>query len=82
MDIARVGLARAENRRANVRQALELVREDIEPKLAEQIVLKPNLLTRKNQLASTHPDAMRGAIDFILSTPTRPDEIIIAEGGN
>lgn len=82
MDNARVGLARAENRRANVRQALELVREDIEPKLAEQIVLKPNFLTSKNQLASTHPDAMRGAIDFILSTPTRPDEIIIAEGGN
>ena len=28
MDTARVGLARAENRRANVRQVLELVRED------------------------------------------------------
>ena len=82
MGNARVGLARAGTRMANVRQALELVREDVEPKLAEQIMLKPNFLTSKNQLASTHPDAIRGAIEFILTTPTKPDEIIIAEGGN
>lgn len=82
MDTARVGLARAGNRRANVFQSLELVREDIEPKLAEQVLLKPNFLSNTNQLASTHPDAIRGAIDFLLSTPTPPQEIIIAEGGN
>ena len=45
MDTTRVGLPRADNRKANVRQALELLREDIEPKLAEQIALKPNFLT-------------------------------------
>ena len=32
MDATRVGLARVDNRRANVRQALDLIREDIEPK--------------------------------------------------
>ena len=34
MKTARVGLARAENRRENVYQSLDLVRRDIEPKLA------------------------------------------------
>ena len=36
----------------------------------------------KNQLASSHVDAIRGAIDFLLSTPKPPTEILIAEAGN
>ncbi len=55
---------------------------DVEPKLADQVMLKPNFLSSKNQLASSHVDAMRGAIDFLLSTPRPPQEILIAEGGN
>ena len=82
MDATRVGLARAGNRRDNVYQSLELIRADVEAKVAEQVLLKPNFLSNTNQLASTHPDAMRGAIDFLLSTPSPPKEIIIAEGGN
>ena len=45
-------------------------------------MLKPNFLSGDNQLASSHVDAIRGAIDFLMSTPTPPQEIIIAEGGN
>ena len=82
MNTARVGLARAGARQANVYQALNLVREDVEPKLAGQVMLKPNFLSSENPLASTHADAMRGAIDFLLSTPQPPEEIVIAEGGN
>ena len=82
MDTARVGLARAGARQTNVYQALNLVREDVEPKLAAQVMLKPNFLSSENPLASTHADAMRGAIDFLLSTPRPPEEIVIAEGGN
>ena len=63
-------------------QALNLVREDVEPKLAAQVMLKPNFLSSENPLASTHADAMRGAIDFLLSTARPPEEIVIAEGGN
>ena len=77
-----VGLARRENHRQNVFGALDLIRDDVVPKLAEQVMLKPNFLSSKNQLASSHPDAMRGAIDFLLTTPNPPDEILIAEGGN
>ena len=82
MEMARVGLAKAGDRRTNVYRSLDLIREDVECQVAEQVLLKPNFLSNKNQLASTHPDAIRGAIDFLLSTPTPPKEIIIAEGGN
>ncbi len=79
---ARVGLARQSNRRQNIYRALDLVRDDVTPKVRSQILIKPNLLSSKNQLASSHCDAVRGAIDFLLSIPNPPEEIIIAEGGN
>lgn len=79
---ARVGLAREGDRRKNVYRALDLVRAEVTPRIREQVMLKPNFLSGKNQLASSHADAMRGAIDFLLSAPKPPDEILIAEGGN
>ena len=82
MSKVNVGLARRENRRQNVFGALDLIREDAIPKLADQVMLKPNFLSSQNQLASSHADAMRGAIDFLLSVPNPPEEILIAEGGN
>ncbi|MAP91214.1 hypothetical protein CMK15_06610 [Candidatus Poribacteria bacterium] len=79
---SRVGLAQTGDRKENVRQSLELVKENLIPKLADQVLLKPNFLSSTNQLASTHPDAIRGVIDFLLSTDTPPKEILIAEGAN
>lgn len=79
---ARVGLARQSNRRQNIYRALDLVRDDVTPKVRSQVLIKPNFLSSKNQLASSHCDAIRGAIDFLLSTPKPPEEIVIAEGGN
>ena len=77
-----VGLARRGSRRDNIYGAMDLVREDLVPKIREQVMLKPNFLSNENQLASSHADAMRGAIDFLLSCPEPPAEILIAEGGN
>jgi uncharacterized protein (DUF362 family) len=79
---ARVGLARRADRRQNLFHALDLVREEVVPRLRSQVMLKPNFLTSKNQLPASHVDAMRGIIDFLLTTPKPPEEIIIAEGGN
>jgi len=79
---ARVGLAREGDRRKNVYRALDLVRADVTPRIREQVMLKPNFLSGKNQLASSHVDAIRGALDFLMSTPKPPTEILIAEGGN
>lgn len=78
----KVGLAKTGRRRSNVYEALNNVRNDITPKVREQVLLKPNFLSSTNQLASSHVDVMRGAIDFLLNTPQPPTEIIIAEGAN
>ena len=82
MDRSTVGLSKGGDRRTNVFRAMDLVREDLIPKVRETVMLKPNFLSSKNQLASTHPDAIRGAIDFLMSCPVRPEKIIVAEGGN
>ena len=39
---SRVGLAQTGDRKENVRQSLELVKESLIPKLADQVLLKPN----------------------------------------
>ncbi len=77
-----VGLAKTGRRRSNVFQALDNIRDDLTPKVREQVLLKPNFLSSTNQLASSHVDAMRGALDFLFSTPEPPKEVIIAEGAN
>ncbi|MEE2658231.1 MAG: DUF362 domain-containing protein [Candidatus Latescibacterota bacterium] len=79
---ARVGIARSDNRRTNVYNALDRIRDDVTPVLAEEILLKPNFLSATNQLASTHADAIRGVIDFTMSTPKPPQRVLVAEGGN
>ena len=66
MNRSRVGLANRGSRRDNVFHAMHLVRDDLIPKVADQVMLKPNFLSSKNQLASSHADAIRGAIDFLL----------------
>lgn len=79
---ARVGLAAEGERRRNMYHALDLVRDDVTPRIREQVMLKPNFLSSENQLASSHADAMRGALDFLMSVPNPPKEVLIAEGGN
>ncbi len=79
---SKVSLVRSGDRRENIFTSLDLIREDVIPKLADQVMLKPNFLSSQNQLAATHPDAIRGAIDFLLTCPNPPNEILVAEGGN
>ena len=79
---ANVGLTKRGNRRENIYHAMDLVREDIVAKLKPQVMLKPNFLTNNNQLASSHVDAIRGTLDFLMSTPNPPEEVLIAEGAN
>src|SRR5690606_36075910 len=47
-----------------------------------QVMIKPNLLSSSNQLASSHVDAVRGTLDFLMSAAKPPEEVIIAEGAN
>ena len=79
---ARVGLVQGADRRHGIYQALELVRADVEPKLRSQVLIKPNFLSSTNQLVSTHADAVRGVLDFLMSAANPPEEVLIAEGAN
>jgi uncharacterized protein (DUF362 family) len=79
---ARVGLAKTGERRANVREAMEQVRDDLLPRLADRVLIKPNFLSGSNALASTQADAARGVLDFLASLPVPPADVVIAEGGN
>ena len=45
----KVGLAQTVNRRQNIHHALDLVQEEIIPKLTPQVMLKPNFLSSKNK---------------------------------
>lgn len=79
---ATVGLAHGKDRRQNVYQAMDLVRSDLSAKVRDRVLVKPNFLSSTNQLASSHPDALRGVLDFLMSLPNRPSEVIVAEGAN
>jgi len=62
-----VSLVKGEERRKNVREALEAVDEQIRPvlKTKKSVVIKPNNVSTTNQLAATHADALRGILDYL-----------------
>lgn len=74
----KVALVTGENRRENIRKALELIHEDMASKIKGKVMLKPNLTSVDRQIASTHVDAMRGTLDFIKEFSST--SMIIAEG--
>jgi len=64
-----VSVVKGENRRENIKKTLAVLPNKSFTGLqeAEIILIKPNLAHHRNQLASTHVDAVRGVIDFIRS---------------
>lgn len=75
---SRVALVRGEERYGLIRRALSLIEADVAPQLAgRQIVIKPNFVTVRRQLAATHAEAVRAVLDFLR--PLHPGRIIIAE---
>jgi uncharacterized protein (DUF362 family) len=74
-----VALVRGEDRRKNVAEALALVEDDILPVLRRKkyVVIKPNLVSTIQQLATTHTDTLHGVLDFL--GPRFKGEVVIAE---
>ena len=79
---ARVGVGKEGSRRANVREALRQVSADLRPKLRSSILIKPNFLSSTKQWVATHPDAVRGVLDFVTEQGFSPEQVIIAEGAH
>ncbi|HWQ56403.1 MAG TPA: DUF362 domain-containing protein [Bryobacteraceae bacterium] len=76
---AAVSLVRGEDRRKNVHDALAAIDDQIRPALRRKkyVLLKPNCVSVKNQLGSTHADALRGILDYLV--PRFRGPIVIAE---
>lgn len=81
MSRSRVALVRAVTRREGVRSAMELVADDIRPRIKGTVVVKPNLGCGiiPKQKAASHIDGLRGLLDFLVSCG--PAGIVLAEGG-
>lgn len=77
---ARVALIRSRDRRRATYQALDSVRSEVEPKLAAEVLVKPNFLSDSIQLASSHVDSVRGVMDFLMSAARPPRRVLVAEG--
>ncbi len=74
-----VALVRGPNRRINIQQALTAIDDQIRPVLQRKkyVVIKPNLVSTRNQLAATHADALRGILDYLA--PRFQGPVVIAE---
>lgn len=74
-----VALASGRSRRENVCQSLVAIEDQILPvlKTKKYVVIKPNIVNTRNQLASTHVDALHGILDFLA--PRFKGPVVIAE---
>jgi len=79
-----VSLVRGESRRKNVSDALVAIEDQIAPQLKRKkyVVIKPNNVSTVNQLAATHPDALRGILDFLAPRFRGPVVIAESSAGN
>ena len=73
----KVALVKGDDRKTNIRQALELVSDDIDLK-GRRPVIKVNFVSTYMPLSATHPDATRAVVEFLKDRGEK--DIIVAEG--
>jgi uncharacterized protein (DUF362 family) len=74
-----VSVSSGAGRRANICESLTAIEDQIMPvlKTRKRVVIKPNMVSTSNQLASTHVDALHGILDFL--GPRFKGPVMIAE---
>ncbi len=74
-----VSLIRGENRRQNICESLLAIEDQILPALQRKkcVVIKPNMVSTRKQLAATHIDTLHGILDFL--GPRFKGPVVIAE---
>ncbi|MEN6575295.1 MAG: DUF362 domain-containing protein [Phycisphaerales bacterium] len=74
-----VSVTNGASRRQNVCDALAAIEDQVMPvlKTRKRVVIKPNMVSTSNQLASTHADAIHGILDFLA--PRFKGPVVIAE---
>jgi uncharacterized protein (DUF362 family) len=74
-----VAVTTGQSRRRNACESLLAIEDQIMPALRtkKSVVIKPNIVSTDNQLASTHVDALHGILDFL--EPRFKGPVVIAE---
>jgi uncharacterized protein (DUF362 family) len=74
-----VAIAHGDERRKNVYTALKSIDKQLQAKMngKKYVVIKPNFVNTTNQLAASHPDSMRGILDYLSESFKGP--VVIAE---
>ena len=79
MKKSKVALVKGNDRRDNIRRAVELIREDVASKVnGQKVIVKPNCLQSAVPLSCTYVDALRGILDSLPYLS--PESVIVAEG--
>jgi len=76
--MVRVGLAKGDRSYQAVRQALELVRDQVTVPAGRPVLIKPNMVSPTVELAATPVDAVRATMDFLKELGV--ERFIVAEG--
>jgi uncharacterized protein (DUF362 family) len=74
-----VAIQQGEERRKTVYLAMKAIDKDLQAKMKgkKYVVIKPNFVNTVNQLAASHPDSMRGILDYLSESFKGP--VVIAE---
>jgi len=75
--MARVSVVKGDDRKSNLRRALELVNDDIDLN-GRRPVIKVNFVSTYNLLCATHPESVRAVVEFLQDRGEK--NIAIAEG--
>lgn len=75
---SQVALIRGNDRYDNIARALGLIEGDIDLSNKKRILIKPNFVSTRRQLAATHVDAVRAVLDWLR--PRYDSPITIGEG--
>jgi uncharacterized protein (DUF362 family) len=75
---SRVALIKGDNRYENIVQALALIGDEIDLSNKKHILIKPNFVSTRRQLAATHVEAVRALLDWLCTRYDGP--ITIGEG--
>jgi uncharacterized protein (DUF362 family) len=75
---SRVALIKGDNRYNNIAQALALIESDVDLSDKKKILIKPNFVSTRRQLAATHVEAVCAVLDWLR--PRYHGPITIGEG--
>jgi uncharacterized protein (DUF362 family) len=73
-----VAVVRGQKRRDAVAAALGLIADDVRGRVRPEVLIKPNLVSHRRQLASTHADTLSATLDAVLKLGAR--RVVVAEG--